>query len=96
MVFAEQGGVRGHRKGKRVERGANVRAHRHLGQRDGKATIGQVMDRVHALRDEASDEVAVTTLRHKVDRWRRAVRPTADVAQVDRLAEPSRRRADQT
>src|SRR3954464_5015173 len=49
----------------------------------------------NAARNQAANEIAVPTFGRKVDRWRRALLPLADVAQVERLAKPAPGLADQ-
>ena len=54
------------------------------------------MDRVDlAGADELAHEIAVALSRREIDRRRRAFLAAADLAQIDRLAEPALRRADE-
>ena len=61
-----------------------------------KAAVGQI---VHAVTmpvaDQPADEVAVAALGGEIDRRRRALLAAADVAQIERLAEPAVGLADQ-
>ncbi len=73
-----------------MDRGADAAGQRHLGDGDQQPAVGDVVAGAHpALLDQRADEVAAPPLRREVDRWRRALFPALDLAQVERLAEPA-------
>ena len=64
--------------------------HRHFGERDEKAAVGDVVCRGNnAVADQRPDEFAVAPLGGEIDRRRRALLPPANIAQINRLAEPA-------
>ena len=86
LVFAEQPGIEGivdrHR---RVDAGADVAGHGHLGQRHQQAAVGEVVAGGEpAAADQLADEIAVAALGREVDGRRRAVLAAVDLAQIDR------------
>ena len=82
--------------GRGVELGADAGRHRHLGQRHQQPAVGQVVRRGdQAVGDQRAHHIAVLALLDQIDRRRRALLAAADVAQIERLAEPALRLADQ-
>jgi hypothetical protein len=66
---------------KRIEGDAPPAGHRHLGDRDEEAAIGNVVaggDLTGA--DQAAHEIAVMPLGGEIDRWRQAVLASLDLA----------------
>ena len=95
LVFAEPERVSGERR-RAFKHGTDSGRHRHFGERDQKAAVGDVVRRGHqAVADQATDEIAMASLRGEIDRRRRALLAAADFAQIDRLAEPALGFADQ-
>jgi hypothetical protein len=95
LIFAEPKGVRGNARWS-FEHRANPRRHRHFSERDEEPAIGNIVGRgQQAVVDQTADEFAVAAFGGEVDRRRRALFPLADVAQIERLAEPAARFADQ-
>ena len=79
------------------DRRADAGGHRHLGQRDREAAVGEVVDGGdEPVADQRADEVADALLVREVDRRGRAFLAPEDLAEIERLAEmraPARRRA---
>ncbi len=74
----------------RLDRDALAGGHGHLGERDGKTAIREVVaGGQQALAGQRPDKLAMPALGGEVDGGRSALLPAADVAQIDRLAEPS-------
>ena len=71
LILAEEECVLG---ALRRDRRADAPGHRHLGERDGEAAVGKVMDGADTgVPDERGDERAVQALGGKIDRRRRAL-----------------------
>ena len=73
-----------------VELRAEARRDRHFRERDRKPAVGNVMrggDAAGAI--SLAHELAMAFLSREIDRRRRALFPAADVAQIERLAEPA-------
>src|SRR5580700_12243369 len=78
------------------EHRTDVRDHRHFGERDEKTAVGDVVHRRdEAVADQRAHEFAMAALRRKIDRRRSALLAAANLAQIERLAEPAARVADQ-
>ena len=61
-----------------------------------KPAVGKIMRGGDAaVLDQLAHEIAIALLGREIDRRRRALFPAADVAQIERLAEPALRIADQ-
>ncbi len=72
------------------------RARRHFREADREPAIRQVVHGRDGPRaDQPADEIAVAPLGLEIDRRRRALATSADVAEVERLPEPALRLADE-
>ena len=96
LILTEPVGVRRRVIRTRCQCRADAGGHRHLGQRHQQAAVGDVVHRRdRAVGNQAAHQIAVLALLDQIDRRRRALFAAADVAQIERLAEPALRLADQ-
>ncbi len=89
LIFAKECSVlRAGRQG--VDGCADITRQRHLGQTDGKAAVGQIVDcRDDARENQVANKIAIPSFGGQVHRRRRPIRAGQKVSQIGGLAQPA-------